>query len=59
MSDTVKVRMNDSIGTLDHNALALRMKINQCVLPVATREMLIQSIMGKQKQGILKDYLVR
>ena len=28
--------MNDSIGTSDHNALALRVKINQPVYPVVT-----------------------
>ena len=50
MSDTVEVRMNDSIGTLDHNALALRMKINQGVLPVATREMLIEYIIGEKSK---------
>ena len=34
--DTVEVCVNDSIGTLDHNALALRIKINQPVFPVVT-----------------------
>ena len=28
--------MNDSVGTSDHNALALRVKINQPVFPVVT-----------------------
>ena len=49
--------MNDSIGTLDHNALAIRMKINQIVLPEALGEMLNKS-MAEQKQNITKEHVV-